>query len=148
MIILDTNVISETQKQHPDSNVMLFLDRLDPTTTFITSINVSEVLYGIDILPDGQRKKSLEDAAFRLFQETFKGQILPFDFDASSHHAINAAHAKRSGRAVSLADGMIAGIARSKMATVATRDVSPFKAMGVEVINPWEPDKPEEWGFS
>lgn len=139
MIILDTNVISETQKAAPDPSVMSYLDGCDPTITYITTITVSEMLYGIDILPAGRRKTELETSTFKLFNDLFKDRILSFDFSAASHHAILAADARRSGNAVSLADGMIAGIARANFApTLATRDTAPFKAMGISVVNPWE----------
>lgn len=146
MIILDTNVISETQKPEPDPLVMDFLDSLDPTTTYLTSITVAEMLYGIDIMPSGKRKQELENSAFQIIQVLFKDRILPFDESAASHGAILAADAKRDGNKVRFADGQIAGIARANMtAKVATRDVRPFQAMGVNVINPWKPIEPEKW---
>lgn len=149
MMILDTNVLSETQKAKPDKNVMAFLDDLDPTKTYITAISVAEILHGIDILPSGRRKKELEDSAFELFNKVFKGRVLPFDMEAASDYAIRAADARRAGKAVSFADGMIAGIARAQGdATVATRDTSPFEAMFINVVNPWEPMVKHPWTFA
>jgi predicted nucleic acid-binding protein len=149
MIILDTNVLSETQKHSPDGNVMAFLESLDPTSTFITAISVAEILHGIDILPDGRRKKELGDSAFKLFHSVFKNRILAFDVDAASHYALGSADARREGKAIGLADGMIAGIAKAHFgATVATRDTSPFKNMRVNVINPWEPPTKPNWEFA
>lgn len=147
MIILDTNVISETQRPNPNPNVMAFLESLDPSTTYITAISVAELLYGIDIMPTGKRKKALEDSVFELTKTVFKDRILPFDFDAASHYAIRAAAAKREGNAVSFADGMIAGIVRHHVATIATRDTAPFEAMNVQVINPWAPKEQKDWGL-
>ncbi len=148
MIILDTNVVSETQKAHPNPLVMTYLDGCDPTRTYITAITVSEILYGIDILPVGKRKTELEDSAFKMFNDMFKGRILPFDFSAASHHAILAADARRAGKAVSLADGMIAGIARANVdPLLVTRDTTPFEAMRISVLNPWEEQQPVEWKF-
>jgi predicted nucleic acid-binding protein len=40
--------------------------------------------------------------------------------------------------AIAAADGYIAAIAAANGFIVATRDTSPFKAAGVDVINPWE----------
>ncbi|MDE9540702.1 type II toxin-antitoxin system VapC family toxin [Xenorhabdus bovienii] len=42
------------------------------------------------------------------------------------------------GLAISKADGYIAATAIANGMMVATRDVSPFKAADVDVINPWE----------
>jgi predicted nucleic acid-binding protein len=42
------------------------------------------------------------------------------------------------GRQIGWADGQIAAIATVHSCIVATRDVEPFEALGVPVINPWE----------
>lgn len=146
MKILDTNVISELQKKEPNELVVQYVNSLDPTSTYITSITVGELLYGVDILPLGRRKQELEDSVFKIIKEVFKNRVLPYDFDAASHYAINAASAKRYGNAVGLADGMIAGIARANTVEfVVTRDSAPFEAMGITVINPWEPQVLQSW---
>ena len=48
------------------------------------------------------------------------------------------AQARREGKAISAADGYIAATAASRALMVATRDVAPFQAAGLKVINPWE----------
>ena len=58
MIVLDTNVISEAMmKTSPNQNVTTWLDRQLAETLYITSITVAELLFGISVLPLGQRKK-------------------------------------------------------------------------------------------
>jgi predicted nucleic acid-binding protein len=42
------------------------------------------------------------------------------------------------GKPLPLADGPIAAIADARGFAVATRDVEPFRAAGIEAINPWE----------
>lgn len=138
MMILDTNVVSETQRPVPDENVMAFLDRCNPTETYITAITVAEILYGIELLPEGARKRALGDAAANLFERTFADRILPFDAQAAGRYARHAAAARGAGQAVHFADGQIAAIALvHDGASVATRDTSPFKAMGVATVDPW-----------
>ena len=141
MIILDTNVVSETQKAVPDKDVIAFLDGLDPTMTYITSITVAELLYGVDILPVGARKRQLENGVHELIK-LFDGNVLPFDLEAASRYAAGAADARGRGVSISFADGQIAGIALSRDLSannvkVATRDTAPFEAMGVDTIDPW-----------
>jgi predicted nucleic acid-binding protein len=48
------------------------------------------------------------------------------------------AKAKFAGLAIAAADGYIASIAATNRFSVATRDVGPFQAAGVNVINPWD----------
>ncbi len=45
--------------------------------------------------------------------------------------------AKAQRYTMPIADGQIAAIAKVHGFAVATRDVSPFRAAGVAVINPW-----------
>ncbi len=46
--------------------------------------------------------------------------------------------ARAAGCLVSVADGQIGAIADAHGFMVATRDTTPFHAIGVPVINPWE----------
>jgi predicted nucleic acid-binding protein len=45
--------------------------------------------------------------------------------------------AKITGQAINRGDGYIAAIAAARGLSVASRDVGPFQAAGVPVINPW-----------
>lgn len=140
MIILDTEVLTETQKTSPDGNVMAFLESLDPTITYITAISVAEIQQGIQAFSSGRQQKELEDSATALFRNIFKKRVLPFDAAAATHCARGTAEAHRGGNAIELATSMIAGIALAHLgATVATRNTAPFKAMGINVIDPWAP---------
>lgn len=141
MIILDTNVVSETQKANPDPVVMAWLDQLDPGTTYLTAITVAELLFGVDLMPMGERRAKLEGSVRALVEKTFYARILPFDAPAAYCFATLVAAARREGKTVSFPDGAIAAIARNNnYATVATRDASPFLAMRIEVIDPWRKD--------
>jgi len=48
-----------------------------------------------------------------------------------------AAKRKAQGRPVTMADAMIAGIALSRGAALATRNVRDFDGCGVTLIDPW-----------
>jgi len=138
MIILDTNVVSETQKPDLDPKVMAWLDTLDLSSTYLTAITVAELLFGIDRLPEGKRKAVLSDGVSHLIETTFYGRILPFDATAAHVFGAMMATARRQGQTITFPDGAIAAIARgNNHATVATRDVTPFEAMRIDVINPW-----------
>ncbi|MBM1689269.1 PIN domain-containing protein [Sulfitobacter geojensis] len=139
MIILDTTVILETQRIEPDPNVMEFLDGLDPTTTYTTAITVTEIMRVIGLLPSGNRRKELEKTASMLFQEAFAGRILPFDSEAARLFAVDAVRSEHPGLAVSFTDQVVAAIAKSNNgATIATRDVPRFEALGAQIVNPWK----------
>ncbi|MET3853762.1 type II toxin-antitoxin system VapC family toxin [Rhizobium sp. OAE497] len=138
MIILDTNVISEPMKPDADPKVLAWLDDQAAETLYLTSVNLAELLSGIEVLPDGRRKAGLHQKLVELMARLFEDRVLPFDEPAAREFAPLIGRARGAGRVISMADGQIAAIARTRGFTVATRDVAPFEAAGVPIINPWE----------
>jgi predicted nucleic acid-binding protein len=138
VIILDTNVVSEPMKAGGDPRVRDWLDDQFAETLYLTSISLSELLLGVEVLPDGKRKEGLAAALTELLVQLFGPRILPFDQQAATVYATRVSRARASGRAISMADGQIAAIAAVHGFTVATRDTAPFIAAGVPVVNPWE----------
>jgi predicted nucleic acid-binding protein len=138
VIILDTNVVSEPMKAGGDRRVRDWLDEQFAETLYLTSISLSELLLGVEVLPDGKRKEGLATALTELLVQLFGQRILPFDQQAATVYATRVSRARASGRAISMADGQIAAIAAVHGFTVATRDTAPFTAAGVPVVNPWK----------
>lgn len=136
MILLDTNVISEMMKEHPARSVTAWLDGQLAGALYISAITISEIRFGILILPVGRRSDAIT-AALVQTEQIFRGKVLPFDQSAAAHYAELAAAARTAGKGFPMPDAYIAAIAVSKGFAVATRDSAPFKAGGVKVINPW-----------
>ena len=67
MIILDTNVLSETLRPSPDARALAWLEAQPRAALFTTTITQAEVLYGVRVLPNGQRKAALLDAVQAIF---------------------------------------------------------------------------------
>ncbi|ACI53291.1 PilT protein domain protein (plasmid) [Gluconacetobacter diazotrophicus PA1 5] len=138
MILLDTNVISEPWKPAPEPGVLAWIDAQAIKTLFLSAVTVAELRFGIGVMPAGRRRAVLHE---RLEQEVlplFEGRVLPFDLAASQAYAELMVRARSEGRAIGKADGYIAATAASRGYAVASRDVSPFEAAGVRVLNPWE----------
>lgn len=85
----------------------------------------------------GHRKHALDNALSFALSKLVEGRILPFDLAAAEISGNLFASGERSGISIGTADGMIAAIAKSNGFMVATRDVGPFEAVGVKVVNPW-----------
>ncbi len=137
MIILDTNVVSEPLKPQANMNVVAWLDAQIAETLYLTSINLAELLSGVEVLPIGKRKASIETALNGIIIELFSSRILPFDAEAAKSYTGLMAKARGNGQSISFADGQIAAIALVHGSSVATRDTAPFLAAGVNIINPW-----------
>jgi predicted nucleic acid-binding protein len=137
VILLDTNVVSEAMKPVPQPQVQAWLDQQVAETLYLSSVTVAELLFGIAALPDGRRKQLLGEAVDGLLA-LFADRILPFDLAAAQRFAQLATLAGVQGRGFPTPDGYIAAIAASKGFIVASRDVAPYAAAGVDVINPWQ----------
>jgi len=137
MIILDTNVLSEVMKPAPAAQVLRWLAAYPAARLFTTTIAEAEILYGLELLPEGKRRTALQSAVEAMFEEDFAGRILPFDEDAAGRFAKIAAARRAMGRPITQFDAQVAGIARSRGAALATRNTSDFEHCGVRVVNPW-----------
>lgn len=137
MILLDTNVISEPLRSTPEPRVIEWIDAQSLETLYLSSITVAELRAGVAMLPAGKRHKGLRDSLEKQVLPLFNSRVKPFDHNCTQAYAELMAKAKAAGLAIASADGYIAAIAMSNGFAVATRDVSPFKAAGVTVINPW-----------
>ena len=138
MIVLDTNVLSEPMKAGGDIAVAAWLDRQDVNTLYLTTINLAELLLGVELLLLGKRRSALEARIGDVVNAFDGSRILSFDVRAARLFAILVARARAAGSAISVAHGQIAAIAASHGYSVATRDTAPFIAAGVPIINPWE----------
>jgi len=136
MIVLDTNVVSEAMKPEPHPAVRAWLNDQATETLYLSSVTLAELLFGIAALPTSKRKDMLAQALDGLLG-LFRDRLLPFDTDAARRYAELAVAAKTSGRGFPTPDGYIAAIAASRGFIVASRDMAPFQAAGVSVINPW-----------
>jgi len=138
MIVLDTNVVSEPMKANGNPVVQAWLDRQTAESLYLTATSLSELLVGIEFLPDGKRKEGLGRSLVELLDKLFGTRILPFDQQAATVYAPLVANARSRGHRISVADGQIAAIAAIHGFTIATRDTAPFVATGVPVIDPWK----------
>ena len=136
MIILDTNVVSEAIRPGGSPAVQAWLDAQASETLYLTSITIAEMLFGIRIMPAGKRKNALVQTLDGLMK-LFEGRVLAFDADAARHYAELAGMAHAAGKGFPMPDAYIAAIAFAHGFTVATRDVAPFQAASLKVINPW-----------
>jgi predicted nucleic acid-binding protein len=138
VILLDTNVLSEVLKPAPSPVVWRWLAAQEPSSVFTTTITQAELLYGVESLPPGKRRMGLFAGVEKIFSEEFEDRILPFDEEAARRFAKIVAGREAMGRPISQFDAMIAAIARSRHAAVATRNTADFDHCGIRIIDPWK----------
>ena len=132
---LDTNVVSEPTKDVQNQLVISFLN--EQPDLWLPAVVVYEMEYGIQLLPQGQRRDRLSAAVSSIIS-SYANRILPLERTGAEWAALYRAQARREGRLLRLSDALIAGIARANDLTVATRNVRDFDGLDIEVFNPWE----------
>lgn len=137
MILVDTNVVSETMRSAPEPNVIAWLDAQAVETLYLSTVSLAELLFGVAVLPEGRRKVALGLSLVEKAALLFAERILPFDVDAAKAYATVVSRARRAGREIGVADGQIAAVAAVHRLAVATRDTGPFEAAGIAIIDPW-----------
>ncbi len=100
MIVIDTNVVSEIVKLSPAPAVIEWFASQTPQNLYTTTITQAEVLYGIELLPKGRRRSTLQAALASIFDQMFAGRVLPFDEGAAFAFAMIAARHRAGGRTI------------------------------------------------
>ena len=137
MIMLDTNVLSESLRPAPESRVLDWINKQAIETLYLSAITVAELRFGAALLPSGRRKTRLRNSLENKLLPLFSGRVLPFDITVTEAYAEVMSQARMAGQSISTADGYIAATAAANGMIIATRDTSPFAAAGLQVINPW-----------
>ena len=132
--LLDTNVVSEVVRPAPDLQVVAFLN--SHSDLWLSSVVVYELNFGLELLPSGRRRRDL-GGYLSAIQADLRHRLLPVGPSEARHAARLRAQARRNGRTAGLADALIAGTASVHDLAVATRNVSDFKGLGVDVVSPW-----------
>jgi predicted nucleic acid-binding protein len=137
LIILDTNVLSALMRDAPEPQVVAWLDRQPAESVWITSITLFETRFGLALLPPGRRRQALELAFDSLLNDDLENRVLDFDAMAAAEAAVLAAERQKAGLGVDMRDTQIAGIALSRRAALATRNVRHFRDVKIRVVDPW-----------
>ena len=132
MYLLDTNVVSELRKPRPHGAVVAWLESVDDAKLFLSAVTLGEIQAGVELTREQDPTKAAEiEAWLALVAAAYN--VLPMDGAAFRDWA-RLMHRKSD---TLYEDAMIAAVARVNGLTVVTRNVADFKALGVEVFNPF-----------
>lgn len=135
--LIDTCVISETQKPSPDRNVLAWFASVRESDLCFSAVVFGEIEKGIELLPNGSRKarlvKWLESCHVR-----YGAQILPFDSSVAREWGRLTAKLQKKGLIKPVADSQIAATALCHNLTLVTRNTKDFAQTGVKLLNPFE----------
>ncbi|MGD9816396.1 MAG: PIN domain-containing protein [Hyphomonadaceae bacterium] len=133
-VLLDTNVISELVRPRPEKRVVAFVQA--QPDAIVSALVLHEIAYGAERVRDSALRVRLT-AWVASIRSEYAGRIVEIDADIAEQAGRWRATAESNGVMVDPIDAIIAACAASRGATVATRNVRDFAALGVTVIDPW-----------
>lgn len=131
--LVDTDVISETARSAPNEAVLGWLTTED--TIALAAITVYELARGVETAPAGKKRRFLEEWLGRLLASSI--EMVPFDRETALAAARLGTAASRRGRTIDAHDLFIAASASVRGVSVATRNVSHFRGLGLAVYDPF-----------
>jgi predicted nucleic acid-binding protein len=132
--LLDTNVVSELRKQRPHGGVVAWLQSIDDAQLYLSAVTLGEIQAGIELTREQDPGKAEE---IETWLELVAGAYNVLPMDAATFRAWARLMHRKSDTLYE--DAMIAATAKMHGLTVATRNVSDFNALGLEVFNPFAP---------
>ena len=137
MILLDTSVVSAFMRLEGEPSIIQWLETLEASDLHVPTLVVLEIQFGIECLPTGSKRRHLETQRDYVLSDMLKNRIV--DFDRGAALAAAAIYARFADRHQDkkIIDFQIAGMGKALNASIATRNVKDFAALGVKIINPW-----------
>jgi toxin FitB len=135
--LLDTNVVSEWMKPHPNPGVVAWLADVDEDRVFLSVITLTELRYGIERMPPGHRRKRLDEWLEQELPLRFEDRILAIDAAVADACGKAVARSEALGRRMGAMDAFIAATAEVHRLTLVTRNTSDFQPTVKGVLNPW-----------
>jgi len=135
--LLDTNVVSEPARPQPEARVLARLKRVDGLCA-IAAVVWHELRYGVERLPDGERKQVLARYLAEVVQPCLP--VVPYDEHAAFIHVnlrLDALAAVGGARQLPFVDGMIAATALANNLILVTRNVADYHGIPHLMLENW-----------
>ncbi|HEX3626827.1 MAG TPA: type II toxin-antitoxin system VapC family toxin [Verrucomicrobiae bacterium] len=136
MYVADTDLICELRQKTPNPKVLQWLREHDHEL-LLTAITIGEIKKGVELYPDGRKKKELSEWLEGLLQD-FDGSILEYSRDEALVWGALYAKAQIAGRKPPAFDSLNAAVAMRHGLTLVTRNEKDYAGTGVKVFNPWK----------
>ena len=106
--LLDTNVVSEWAKPRPNAGVITWLAEADEDRVFLSVMTLTELRYGVERMPAGNRRKRLDQWLRDELPLRFEGRVLSIDNAVADAWGKIVARSEAVGRPISVTDAFIA----------------------------------------
>lgn len=135
--LLDTNVLSELRRPRPEKQVLAFIAAQPLDLLYISTVTLSEIRFGFELVPDAARRSDLIDWLTHKVRPMFERRVLPISEDVMFKWRLLVEEGRKAGHTFSQPDLIIAATGQHHGLTVVSRDTSEFVKARVPVLNPW-----------
>lgn len=133
--LLDTNVISETVKTKPNTNLVDWLERVPQEDLFVSVLTIGEIRKGVELLSSTRKKSELIIWLENDLRNWFGERILVINSKVADKWGFICASSSQSLSAV---DALIAATALTHNLKLVTRNTKDFlQIQDLELINPF-----------
>ena len=136
--LLDTNILSELRRMKPEPKVLEFVAAQPLERLHVSTVTLAEIRFGIEILPDANRRAELNSWLSHKVRPMFKQRVLEVTEDIMFKWRLLVEDGRRAGHTFSQPDLIIAATALQHGLTVVSRDTSHYAKARVAVLDPWK----------
>ena len=135
--LLDTNVLSEVRRLHPEPRVVAFVKAQPLERLYISTVTLAEIRFGIERIQDAGRRAELYTWLDHTVRPMFAQRVLSITEDIMLRWRLLVEAGRKTGYTYSQPDLIIAATALHHDLTVVTRNTSDFARAGVSLVDPW-----------
>jgi len=133
--LLDTNILSELIKKHPEPKVVQWVLEAGSDRLFISVLTLGEIRKGIERLEPNPRKARLLQYLERDVPAQFEERILAIDAPVAE---VWGHLESQAGRPLPTVDALLAATAIAHNLVLVTRNTRDFNFPKLKCFNPWE----------
>ena len=134
--LVDTNILSALTKKLPQEGVPSWFAE-NQGSLYVSSITIGELRFGIELLPDGERREMLNRWLAKTV-DIMGCRVLSFNRGVAHVWGQLRARLRAEGLELPTIDGQLAATAVRHSLVIATRNISDFEPAGVDVFNPFD----------
>ena len=134
--LLDTCVISDA-RTGANRGLIEWLADTDSGALYLSVITVGEIAWGIERLPPGNKRTTLDRWLRDDVLGAFDGRVLPVDIGVAGTWGRVRTSAQRHGNNTDALDTLLAAVAIHHDLILVTRNEKDFIGTNVPILNPW-----------
>jgi predicted nucleic acid-binding protein len=136
--LLDTNILSALRRPKPERKVIAFVAAQPLDRLFISSVTLAEIRFGIELVPDANVRRELNDWLAHKIRPMFEQRVLQVTEDIMFKWRLLVEEGRKAGHTYSQPDLIIAATGLHHGLVIVSRDVVDYEKTRVPLFNPWK----------